>query len=240
MTNDLSATERAQETASSVSSEGQHVAGVATDEVKNVAAQTKDQVRGLADQARTEVGTHVDEQTRQGKDRLASTLGGFGDDLGQMAENGSGLAAQVAHEVAERAQSLGRHLDGREPSELLDDVRRFARERPGTFLLGSLAAGVIAGRLLRGTKDSIDAAEAQGPTSAPDVLTDEPYVTPGAPNTTSVTSSHGQVTETPAQSPAQSPVPSPAPAFGEGVPADTTGYSSPPPGTGLPDTDPLS
>ncbi len=76
-----------------------------------------------------------------------------------MAQNGSGLAADVAHQVAERARSLSRHLDGREPSELLDDVRRFARQRPGTFLLGALAAGVIVGRLARGTKDAIDAAE---------------------------------------------------------------------------------
>jgi len=32
-------------------------------------------------------------------------------------------------------------------------VRGFARRRPGTFLLGALAAGIVAGRLARGAKD---------------------------------------------------------------------------------------
>ena len=74
---------------------------------------------------------------------------------------GPGLAADLAQEVADRARSLSRHLDQREPGELLDDVRRFARQRPGTFLLGALAAGVIAGRLLRGTRDAVEEAEAR-------------------------------------------------------------------------------
>jgi hypothetical protein len=56
--------------------------------------------------------------------------------------------------MSDRARQVGARLDGREPQELLDDVRGFARRRPGTFLLGSLAAGVLVGRLLRGAKDA--------------------------------------------------------------------------------------
>jgi hypothetical protein len=51
---------------------------------------------------------------------------------------------------------MASHLDGKEPSELLDDVRQFARRRPGTFLLGALAAGVVVGRLTRGAKAAQD------------------------------------------------------------------------------------
>ena len=49
---------------------------------------------------------------------------------------------------------MGNRLDGREPSQILDDVRAFARRRPGAFLLGALAAGVVAGRITRGAKES--------------------------------------------------------------------------------------
>src|SRR3954471_389588 len=159
---DTSTKERAQQTASTAADEGKHVAGVAAGEAKGVAAEAAQQARGVVGDAVGQVRGQLDDQGRQQKDKLAGTLSTFSEDLSRMSEQGSGLAAQVADEGAERARSPPRHLDGREPTELLDDVRRFARQRPGTFLLGALAAGVVAGRLLRGTKDAAEAAEAQG------------------------------------------------------------------------------
>ena len=156
---DTGGKERAQQAASTAADEGKHVAGVVAEETKSVAGEAKDHARNLVSEARSQLQGQVDDQSRQQKDMLVGTLSTFGNDLASMAHNGSGLAADVAHQVAERASSLSRHLDAREPSELLDDVRRFARQRPGTFLLGALAAGVIVGRLARGTKDAIDAAE---------------------------------------------------------------------------------
>ena len=41
-------------------------------------------------------------------------------------------------------------LDNHEPSDLLDEVKRFARRRPATFLALAAAAGVVAGRVTRG------------------------------------------------------------------------------------------
>ena len=40
-------------------------------------------------------------------------------------------------------------LDGRDPGSLLTEVKSFARQRPGTFLLLAAGAGVLAGRLSR-------------------------------------------------------------------------------------------
>jgi hypothetical protein len=188
---DGGAKERAQQAASSAADESKRVAGVAAEEAKNVASEATAHARNLVSEARGQLQGQVDDQSRQQKDLLATTLGTFGDDLATMAENGSGLAADVAHEVAERARSLSRHLDGREPRELLDDVRRFARQRPATFLLGALAAGVVVGRLARGTKDAVEAAE--GADVKPDGQ-DAPRVTPGAPDTTSVRAIHAQPT----------------------------------------------
>jgi hypothetical protein len=79
-----------------------------------------------------------------------------------------------------------------------------------------LVAGVVVGRLARGTKDAIEAAE--GTPGTPDV--GSPRVTPGAPDTTAVNASHGQPTQSLTGSDA----------------ASATGYSSPPIGTGLPST----
>lgn len=157
------------------------MAGVAADEARSVVGDAAEQVRGLADQARGQVRDQLDEQSRTQRDRLVGTLGTLGDDLHRMADGAdSGLATDLAREVADRVQGAARHLDGREPSDLLDDVRRFARQRPGTFLLGALAAGVLVGRVARGARDGAVAASAE-PTT--DLSPTSPPVTPTPPTT---------------------------------------------------------
>lgn len=47
-------------------------------------------------------------------------------------------------------EDVASRLQDREPGELLDEVRRFARRKPGMFLLGAAAGGVLAGRLTSG------------------------------------------------------------------------------------------
>ena len=161
MSTDQSATDRAQQAASTAAGEGQHVAGVAAEEARNVTAEAAQQAKTVAGQAVSEVQGQLGEQTRTQRDRLVGTLGTLGDDLHRMSEQAdTGLAGDLTRELAGHVQKVTSHLDGREPADLLDDVRRFARERPGTFLLGALAAGVVAGRLARGVKDSAAAAAA--------------------------------------------------------------------------------
>jgi hypothetical protein len=154
MTTSPSAQEKAQNTAATAADESRQVAGTAKQEAQNVAAEAKAQVGGVLDDATRQVA----EQSRAQRDRLVGTLHSFSHDLEQMSSqtDGSGLAADLVRQASERARSLGDHMDGREPTELLDDVRAFARRRPGTFLLGALAAGVVAGRLTRGAKAAKD------------------------------------------------------------------------------------
>jgi gas vesicle protein len=149
-----SAKDRATQAAGTAADEGRHVAGVAQDEARKVASEATDQVQNLLSQATSQ----VEEQSRTQRDRLVETMRTFGDDLDNMAsQNDGGMAADVAHDVADRVRRLTSHLDGREPRELLDDVRSFARRKPGTFLLGALVGGMVAGRLTRGAKAAHDA-----------------------------------------------------------------------------------
>jgi hypothetical protein len=156
--------EQAQQAASTAAGEGKHVAGVAAEQASNVAGEARSQAQGLMRQA----GQEVETQSRQQKDRLAGGMRTFSDDLEQMASQGSGMAGQLAHEVAQRARAFSTHLEQREPRDLLEDVRDFARRKPGTFLLGALAAGVVAGRLARGAKD---AQSSQAPSTLPSTTT---------------------------------------------------------------------
>jgi len=164
MTTDTSAAERAQSTASTAADEGIKVAGVAKEQAATVASEAADQARSVVSDAVSQVGDTLKEQTGTQRDRLVGTISTFGDDLSSMADQaGPGLAQDIARQVSEQARSLTSRLEGREPGEILEDVRRFARQRPGVFLLGSLAAGVLAGRLLRGAGDGIAGAAATQP-----------------------------------------------------------------------------
>lgn len=147
------AADQARQAAGTAADEGKHVANVAKDEAQQIASDVQAHARDLLGEARTE----VQQQTRSQLDTLVGTLQGFAEDLEKMARGegpGSGLANDVVQQVGDKARAFSSQLQDREPSELLDQARDFARRKPGTFLLGALAAGVVAGRLARGAKDA--------------------------------------------------------------------------------------
>jgi hypothetical protein len=151
MTSTQDTKEQLHQTAGTAADEGKHVAAVVGEEAQNVAGQAQDQVRELLDDA---IG-QLSEQSRTQLGRLVDTLRSVGSDLDAMASSADqGLAAQLTQQVAQRSRSLSAQLEGREPSDVLDDVRRFARRRPAMFLVGALSAGVVVGRLARGAKQA--------------------------------------------------------------------------------------
>jgi hypothetical protein len=146
---------------------GSQVAQSATDQAKQVVSETRAQARDLLGEAKGQVREQAATQQHQAAQQLRAVA----DELSEMAAKGgqSGLATQVAQEAAERVRGVASWLDRREPGDLLDGVRDFARRRPGTFLVGAAIAGVVAGRLTRGLTG------AAGPDGQP-----RPY-TPGEP-----------------------------------------------------------
>jgi hypothetical protein len=153
------AKEQASQAAGAAADETKHVAGVAQQEAQKVASEAKSQVQDLLGEALTK----VEEQSRTQRDRVTDTLGSLGDDLEKMAsQTDGGLAADLAREASDRVRSVSAHLEGREPRDLLDDVRDFARRRPGVFLGGALVAGLVAGRLTRGAREAKSGSGAAG------------------------------------------------------------------------------
>jgi hypothetical protein len=188
MTTDQSSAERMKDVASTATDEGKHVGSVAKDEAQNVVGTAAEQARSVANDTIAQVRDQLTEQTSGQRDRLVELLQSLGDDLERMAGQASdgGIATDLVREVADRARSLKDRLDGREPGQLLDDARDFARRRPGTFLLGALATGVVAGRLFRGVADGAAAAELATPSpslGAPVTSVDAPLSAPPAPTT---------------------------------------------------------
>ena len=126
----------------------QHVAGVAKDQVGQVAAEGGRQARELLGQAQSELSAQAQVQ----QDRVASGLRALGEQLSSMAltSQDQGVATDLARQAADRAHQFAGWLEQRDPGSVLDEVRAFARQRPGTFLAIALGAGVATGRLVRG------------------------------------------------------------------------------------------
>ena len=161
------------QTASTAKDEAAQVGGAATAAAADVAGTTKEQagavagealsqVRGLLDQTKSQVS----EQAGGAQQKLGESLRSLADELRSMGDgsgSGSGPAAELARTLADRGHGLAEYVSTKQPGELLQDLRSLAARRPGQFLLGALAAGVVAGRLTRG----VTASSSGGPSTQP-------------------------------------------------------------------------
>lgn len=122
------------------------VAGTVKEKASDVTSDVRQQTQRLAGQTRDQL---VDQASQQ-KERATQSLRSVGEELRGMAEHGgSGLGTQLAQHGAKFTDQAADFLQQHEPGDLLDEVRGYARRKPGTFLLVAVAAGVVAGRLTR-------------------------------------------------------------------------------------------
>lgn len=141
------AKEEAGEVARTAADSAQGVAETAKSEAANVASEAKANAKDLLNQARHDLTQQAGAQQQ----KVASGLRSVADELHSMAQASDqpGVATDLVRQAAERSSSVAAWLDGRDPGSLLDEVKSFARQRPGTFLLLAAGAGVLAGRLSR-------------------------------------------------------------------------------------------
>ena len=130
---------------------GSQVASTAADQAKEVVGEARNQAQDLLQQGRQQLR----QQTVSQQQKAAQGLQGLAQQLRGMAQ-GEAPAPGPARDLIDQAtgyvERFADTLQNREPAELLDDVRAFARRKPGTFLLGAALAGVLAGRLTSGVK----------------------------------------------------------------------------------------
>jgi hypothetical protein len=128
--------------------------------VGTVLEEAREQARSVADTAMHQtrgalatIGSDLSAEAHSQKLRLAKGLDEFSSELDQVALNGTGRVPSLAGEAADRTRSLSRWLENTEMADMVRAVEDFGRRRPAMFILGSAAAGVVAGRLTRGMID---------------------------------------------------------------------------------------
>ena len=130
------------------------VAQTASSEAKKVAGEASTQAKNLLG----ELGSDLKSQAGEQQQKVTEGLRSLSDELKSMAEKSEegGPAKQLVQQAADRTGSAAGWLEGRDPGTLLDDVKGFARSKPGTFLILAAGAGLLAGRLTRGLTGSQD------------------------------------------------------------------------------------
>ncbi|GAA3785389.1 hypothetical protein [Micromonospora maritima] len=139
--------DQARQVGSDAASAGGAVAQTAKEQGREVVGEARRQARDLYGEARNQVTTQAGQQQQ----RAASGLRSLADEMRSMAQQGggSGPVTELAHQAAERVHGVAGWLEQREPGDLLNEVKGYARRNPGTFLVGAALLGVVAGRLTR-------------------------------------------------------------------------------------------
>ncbi|PYF99074.1 hypothetical protein SAMN05216184_10998 [Georgenia satyanarayanai] len=148
------AKQEASKVAGSAKEQAANVAGTAKDEARQAAGEAKRQAQQLYRQGTSELSSQAGTQQQ----RLASGLRSFSSEMNQMADGSEepGVATNVARWASQAADDAGRWLEDREPTELLEEVGRYARRHPGTFMVIAAGLGLAAGRIARSLKDMGD------------------------------------------------------------------------------------
>jgi len=165
------------------------VVGGATEQASEVAAVSKEQVGDVAEDAR-EHARHLIHESRQQlrgqaneqAQRVAATLADIGRQLDDMARGEgapTGSVAGVTEQLASVARDASGRLEQRGFDGVLDETKRFARNKPGMFVLASLGTGFAIGRVLR-SADTHALMEAAKPTETSDATPTQQIDSPTA------------------------------------------------------------
>lgn len=162
------------EVAGTAKQEASHVVETAKDEAAAVAGEAKTQVKDLYSQTQGE----LKEQATVQQQRVADGLRAVGDELNSMvntAEN-PGIAADLVGQVSTRVSDAARWIGDRDPGSLLNEVKSYARRKPGTFIAVAALAGLAVGRLTRALADNAADRSSSTPDSPSTLTPDAPAV----------------------------------------------------------------
>lgn len=158
---------------------GTHVAGTAAEEASNVKQEVGQQARNLVGQVRSQLSSQVSTQ----QERAVGGIRSVSDELRSMANSSEsqGAASNLVSQAASRVGDVAGWLEGREPSQLLEDVKRFARRRPGVFIAIAAGTGIVVGRLAKSLTSGDDSSTSTDTTRFSGVDTTETgdYTTAG-------------------------------------------------------------
>jgi hypothetical protein len=154
------AREQGRQVADTAKGEARGVAEEAKGQAGRVAEEAKEQGRNLLSEAQSQLRQQASSQT----DRAAGFVQEIAGSLRALSEGRTeeaGPLGDYARQATQQVQQFADRIEQRGFDGLVQDVQRFARRRPGGFLLGAAVAGFATGRLVRGARDAQSSSDDQ-------------------------------------------------------------------------------
>ena len=147
---------KAKEMSKDLAAEGQYSMAEVTDTAKQEAAMLAEQAKEQASHLFEELSADMREQTSLQQRKVAENLRDISNEFLSMLDQSqaSGTAATLVDQASHHSGRVADWLDQREPGDLVNEVKDFARKRPGAFLGIALGAGLLAGRITRNASGS--------------------------------------------------------------------------------------
>jgi hypothetical protein len=154
-TGDGGAKEKVKDQAANAAGSAKEVAKETQRQVSQMAGEAGDQARQLLAQTGDQLKEHASAQTGRAAEGLRTVTSQLSALRNGRPED-AGAVGDYAQQLTDKLGELADRLDQRGFDGVVDDVQRFARRRPGLFLLAAGTAGFFAGRFLRGTQAAAD------------------------------------------------------------------------------------
>jgi hypothetical protein len=129
--------------------------GQATEQAKQqtqqLAHQARQQASNLASRGSEQAKGQLANQKHQASQRLTPVQTALRETGHQLRNQGQGPVADYVERAADQVERLSTYLRETDVDEIMEEVRSFARRRPGLFLGGGAAIGFFATRFLKST-----------------------------------------------------------------------------------------
>jgi hypothetical protein len=194
---------------------GDQVREQAKQQSQQLAHQARQQASNLASRTTEQAKSQLANQKHNASQRLTPIQSALRESAQQLRNQGQGQVGDYAEKAADQVQRFSTYLRQTEVDEIMEEVRGFARRRPGLFLGSAAAIGFFATRFLRSTSEEAPSA-GYGYSSTTPTATSSSVVTHGTqePPATALPPVGAEV-EPPAPAPAPTSPTRRAPAAGE-------------------------
>lgn len=124
----------------------------AADSTSAGATQTGGGAHGLIDKAEQQARARINATKKDAALTLSSVASTLLSSSSQLKDEQQNLAGEYVEKAAEQIDRLATYIQNADPSEVADNIERFARRRPAVFIGAAFALGVIGARFLKSSR----------------------------------------------------------------------------------------
>jgi hypothetical protein len=136
------------------------------EQVQEATDQARQKVEEAGAQAKSRAREQVDQRSTEAGKRVSGAAGDARSVAEELRKQGKERPADVADQLAERADRLGGYLQKADADRILNDVEDFGRRQPWAVAAGGLALGFLASRFLKASsRGRYQASRGSGETS---------------------------------------------------------------------------